>query len=42
MIIEYQLESNYWISIGIKVEQPVPHVHLQNGLAKSLIKRDCC
>jgi hypothetical protein len=25
--------------IGIKVEHPVTHVHTQNGLAESLIKR---
>ena len=25
--------------IGIKVEHPVPHVHTQNGIAESLIKR---
>ena len=27
------------MSIGIDVEHPVAHVHTQNGLAKSLIKR---
>ena len=27
------------MSIGIKVEHPVAHVHTQNGLAESLIKR---
>ena len=27
------------MSIGINVEHPVPHVHTQNGLAESLIKR---
>jgi hypothetical protein len=27
------------MSIGIKVEHPVTHVHTQNGLAESLIKR---
>ena len=29
----------YCISIGIKVEHPVAHVHTQNRLAKSLLKR---
>ena len=27
------------MSIGIKVEHPVAHVHTQNGLAESFIKR---
>ncbi|CAJ2636501.1 unnamed protein product [Trifolium pratense] len=27
------------MSVGITVEHPVPHVHTQNGLAESLIKR---
>ena len=27
------------MSIGIEVEHPVAHVHTQNGLTKSLIKR---
>ena len=27
------------MSIGISVEHPVAHVHTQNGLAESLIKR---
>jgi len=27
------------MSIGIDVEHPVAHVHIQNGLAESLIKR---
>jgi hypothetical protein len=31
--------NDYCISIGIKVEHPVAHVHTQNGLAESLIKR---
>jgi transposase InsO family protein len=29
----------YCMSIGINVEHPVPHVHTQNGLAESFIKR---
>lgn len=38
---EFSSESfnNYCMSIGITVEHPVPHVHTQNGLAESLIKR---
>ncbi|CAH9090012.1 unnamed protein product [Cuscuta epithymum] len=31
--------NDYCMSIGIDVEHPVPHVHTQNGLAESLIKR---
>ena len=31
--------NNYCMSIGIAVEHPVAHVHTQNGLAESLIKR---
>src|ERR1035437_5941371 len=31
--------NDYYMSIGIKVEHPVAHVHTQNGLAESLIKR---
>ena len=31
--------DDYCTSIGITVEHPVPHVHTQNGLAESLIKR---
>jgi hypothetical protein len=31
--------NDYCMSIGIKVEHPVVHVHTQNGLAESLIKR---
>jgi hypothetical protein len=34
-----QFFNDYCISIGIKVEHPVAHVHTQNGLAESLIKR---
>jgi len=30
---------DYCMSIGIDVEHPVAHVHTQNGLAESLIKR---
>ena len=29
----------YCISIGIEVEHPITHVHTQNRLAKSLLKR---
>lgn len=38
---EFTSESfnDYCMSIGITVEHPVPHVHTQNGLAESLIKR---
>lgn len=31
--------NDYCMSIGIKVEHPVAHVHTQNGLAESFIKR---
>ena len=31
--------NDYCMSIGITVEHPVAHVHTQNGLAESLIKR---
>jgi hypothetical protein len=31
--------NDYCMTLGIKVEHSVPHVHTQNGLAKSLIKR---
>ncbi|GJX99552.1 disease resistance CC-NBS-LRR class family protein [Tanacetum coccineum] len=31
--------NDYCMSVGIVVEHPVAHVHTQNGLAKSLIKR---
>ncbi|KAJ9542696.1 hypothetical protein OSB04_029202 [Centaurea solstitialis] len=34
-----QIFNDYCMSIGIKVEHPVAHVHTQNGLAESLIKR---
>ena len=34
-----QTFNDYCMSIGITVEHPVPHVHTQNGLAESLIKR---
>ena len=34
-----QTFNDYCMSIGIKVEHPVPHVHTQKGLAESLIKR---
>ncbi|KAJ0881424.1 putative RNA-directed DNA polymerase [Helianthus annuus] len=34
-----QTFNDYCMSIGINVEHPVPHVHTQNGLAESLIKR---
>ena len=27
------------MAVGIDVEHPVPHIHTQNGLAESLIKR---
>jgi hypothetical protein len=31
--------NDYCMSIGIKIEHPVAHVHKQNSLAESLIKR---
>ena len=31
--------NDYCMAMGIKVEHSVPHVHTQNGLAESLIKR---
>ncbi|XP_056694866.1 uncharacterized protein [Spinacia oleracea] len=31
--------NDYFMSIGINIEHPVAHVHTQNGLAESLIKR---
>nr|CAD39881.2 OSJNBb0067G11.4 [Oryza sativa Japonica Group]CAE05263.2 OSJNBb0115I09.25 [Oryza sativa Japonica Group] len=31
--------DDYCLAMGIKVEYSVPHVHTQNGLAESLIKR---
>ncbi|KAJ0523083.1 putative RNA-directed DNA polymerase [Helianthus annuus] len=34
-----QAFNDYCMSIGIKVEHPVAHVHTQNGLAESLIKQ---
>ena len=34
-----QTFNDYCMSIGITVEHPVAHVHTQNGLAESLIKR---
>ena len=34
-----QAFNKYYMSIEITVEHPVAHVHTQNGLAESLIKR---
>ena len=34
-----QIFNDYCMSTGITVEHPVAHVHTQNGLAESLIKR---
>ncbi|KAK2376223.1 putative mitochondrial protein [Trifolium repens] len=34
-----QAFNEYCMSIGIDIEHPVAHVHTQNGLAESLIKR---
>ena len=34
-----QTLNDYCMSIEINVEHPVAHVHTQNGLAESLIKR---
>ena len=34
-----QAFNDYCMSIGITIEHPVAHVHTQNGLAESLIKR---
>ena len=31
--------DDYCMSIGIKVQHPVPHVHTQNGLAEATIKQ---
>ena len=31
--------NDYCMTLGIKVAHSVPHVHTQNGLAESLIKR---
>ena len=31
--------NDYCLALGINVEHSVPHVHTQNGLAESLIKR---
>ena len=31
--------NDYCLAIGIRVEHSVAHVHTQNGLAESLIKR---
>ena len=31
--------DDYFISIGIDIEHPVPHMHTQNGLAEATIKR---
>jgi len=31
--------DDYCLAMGIKVEHSVPHIHTQNGLAESLIKR---
>jgi hypothetical protein len=38
---EFRLKAfdDYCLAIGIKVDHSVPHVHTQNGLAESLIKR---
>ena len=35
----FQTFLDYCISIGIDVQHPVAHVHSQNGLAESFIKR---
>ncbi|KAJ9546897.1 hypothetical protein OSB04_019440 [Centaurea solstitialis] len=34
-----QIFNDYCMSIGIKVEHPVAHIHTQNGLVESVIKR---
>ncbi|KAM1164418.1 hypothetical protein ACFX2G_024405 [Malus domestica] len=34
-----QTFDDYCMTLGIDVEHPVPHVHTQNGLAETLIKR---
>jgi hypothetical protein len=36
--LHLNLFNDYCMSIGIKVEHSVAHVHTQNGLAESLIK----
>ena len=33
-----QVFDDYCSSLGIVVEDPVPHVHTQNGLVESMIK----
>ena len=40
-VVEFtsQTFNDYCMSIGIAVEHPVAHVHTQNDLAESLIKR---
>lgn len=40
-VVEFtsQAFNDSCLSIGIRVEHPVAHVHTQNGLAESLIKR---
>ena len=35
----FQAFNYYCMSTDITIEQPVEHVHTQNGLAESLIKR---
>ena len=34
-----QTLNDYCMSSGINIEHPVAHIHTQNGLAESLIKR---
>ena len=34
-----QTLNDYCMSIGINIKHPIAHVHTQNGLAESLIKR---
>jgi len=34
-----QAFNDYCVSMGIDIEHPLPHVHTQNGMAESLIKR---
>ena len=34
-----QTLNDYCMSIGINIEHPIAHVHTQNGLTESLIKR---
>ena len=34
-----QFFINYYVSIGINIEHPITHIHTQNSLVESLIKK---